>query len=333
MGVPMSLKPSDVIHRHPVPVLTRDQVPYPATLVFNAGVCKVHGKYAMVFRNDYGRWGDTHFDGTNLGLAWSDDGLKWTVEPKPVWDQTDPALREAAGGDVLRVYDPRLTVIGEVIHICFACDTGHGVRGGVAVTPDFRSFEVKSLSTPDNRNMALFPEKIGGKFVRLERPMPVYSRGQDRFDIWISDSADLVYWGHSRLVAAVEHFPYANNKIGPAAPPIKTPKGWLATTHAVDLDKTRGKRGWEPVWQKRYTAGLMLLDLEDPTKVIGLCRRPLLSPEAPYERQGFRDDTIFPGGMILEDNGQVKIYYGAGDAVEALATAHVDDLLALCEPV
>jgi beta-1,4-mannooligosaccharide/beta-1,4-mannosyl-N-acetylglucosamine phosphorylase len=330
----MSLQPSDVIRRHPVPVLTKDQVPYPATLIFNAGVCKVRGQYAMVFRNDYGRWGDTHFDGTNLGLAWSDDGRTWKVEPQPIWDQTDPALRRAAGDDVFRVYDPRLTAIDGTIHICFACDTRHGLRGGVAVTEDFRRFEVKSLSTPDNRNMALFPEKIGGRFVRLERPMPVYSRGgADRFDIWISDSPDLVYWGHSRLVASVEHFAYANNKIGPAAPPIKTSKGWLTTTHAVDLDGSRGKRGWESRWQKRYTAGLMLLDLADPAKVIGICRQPLLIPQAPYECQGFRDDVIFPGGMILEDSGEVKIYYGAADTVEALATAHVDDLLALCEPV
>jgi beta-1,4-mannooligosaccharide/beta-1,4-mannosyl-N-acetylglucosamine phosphorylase len=261
----MVLKPCDVIRRHPRPVLTRDHVPYPATPVFNAGVCKADGRYAMVFRNDYGRWGDTHFDGTNLGLAWSDDGLKWIVEPRPVWDQTDPALGRAAGDEVTRVYDPRLTVIDGVIHICFACDTRHGLRGGIAVTGDLHSFEVKSLSTPDNRNMVLLPEKVGGKFVRLERPMPIYSRGgRDRFDIWMSRSPDLIHWGHSRLVAGVEQFPYANDKIGPAAPPIKTSKGWLTLTHCVDLDAARGKRGWETAWRKRYTAGLMLLALCEP---------------------------------------------------------------------
>ena len=52
-----------------------------------------------------------------------------------------------------------------------------------------------------------------------------------------------------------------------------------------------------------------------------------------FERFGFRDDVIFPGGMILEDDGQMKIYYGAADTCEALATAHVDDLLGLCQPV
>ena len=75
----------------------------------------------------------------------------------------------------------------------------------------------------------------------------------------------------------------------------------------------------------------MLLDLEDPTKVIGLYDQPLIAPETDYERKnGFRNDVIFPGGMILEDNGEVKIYYGAADTVECLATANVDDLIALC---
>jgi beta-1,4-mannooligosaccharide/beta-1,4-mannosyl-N-acetylglucosamine phosphorylase len=75
----------------------------------------------------------------------------------------------------------------------------------------------------------------------------------------------------------------------------------------------------------------MLLDLDDPQKVIGLSRQPLLAPEAPYEtKDGFRNGVIFPGGLILEKNGEVKIYYGAADTVECLATAHVDDLLALC---
>jgi beta-1,4-mannooligosaccharide/beta-1,4-mannosyl-N-acetylglucosamine phosphorylase len=330
--VPAVLKSASVIKRHPVPVLTYKDVPYQATLIFNAGVCKWQGKYVMIFRNDYGRWKDPKFDGTNIGLAFSDDGIKWTVEPKPVWDKTDPKLIEATDGDIGRVYDPRLVVIEGRIYVCFACDTGHGLRGGIATTEDFRSFKVLSLSVPDNRNMVMFPEKIGGKFVRLERPMPVYSRGRDRFDIWASDSSDCVYWGNSHLVVGVEHFPYANDKIGPAAPPVKTKHGWLTTVHCVDRDESRGRNGWESgPWKKRYTAGIMLLDLENPNKVIGIYKEPLIAPEVEYERDGFRNDVIFPGGMILEDNGEVKIYYGAADTVEALATAHVDDLVKLCK--
>ena len=100
----------------------------------------------------------------------------------------------------------------------------------------------------------------------------------------------------------------------------------------MDLDPARGKNGWEAAWKKRYTAGLMLLDLDHPQRVIGLCRAPLLVPEAPYETSGgIRNNVIFPGGMILEDTGEVKIYYGAADTVECLATADVEDLLRLCD--
>ncbi|MBO7318857.1 MAG: glycosidase, partial [Clostridia bacterium] len=185
---------------------------------------------------------------------------------------------------------------------------------------------------PDNRNMVLFPEKINGKYVRLERPFPVYSRGgTDRFDLWLSTSPDLVFWGETELVLAVEDVPWANDKVGPAAPPIKTDKGWLTTFHAVDKNNRRRKNGWERAWKKRYCAGIMLLDLEDPTKIVGMSKLPLIAPETYYETQsGFRKHVIFPGGMILEDNGEVKIYYGASDTVECLATADVNDLIALC---
>jgi beta-1,4-mannooligosaccharide/beta-1,4-mannosyl-N-acetylglucosamine phosphorylase len=183
--------------------------------------------------------------------------------------------------------------------------------------------------------MALFPRKIGRRYVRLERPFPIYSRvrSRDRFDTWISDSPDMRYWGNSRLLLGVEDVPFANDKIGPGAPPVLTAKGWLTVFHAVDRDDSRGKHGWEDQWPKRYTAGVMLLDREDPGKVIGLSREPLLAPEAPYEVSGgCRNNVIFPGGVILEKSGEVKIYYGAADTVECLATADVADLLALCRP-
>ncbi len=318
------------IRRHPAnPLLSPADVPYPCLLTFNAGVTKFQGKYVMVFRNDYGTCDGAafKFEGTNLGIATSDDGIKWNVNPKPWLEMRDDEIR--------RIYDPRLTVLDGRVYMCFAMDTMHGVRGGIGVTDDFDKFEILSLSVPDNRNMVLFPEKVGGKYIRLERPFPVYSRGRDQFDLWSGASPDLRYWGDHHLVLAVENLPFANDKIGPAAPPIKTRKGWLTTFHAVDIDPARGKNGWETAWKKRYTAGLMLLDLENPHKVIGLCKRPLLAPEdAAYEHaDGFRNDVIFPGGMILEETGEVKIYYGAADTLECLATAHVDDLLSLCEAV
>ncbi len=318
------LKSSTVITRYPEnPILSYKDIPYKAALIFNAGVTKYNGKYVMVFRNDYGSVENQTLEGTNIGLAYSDDGIHWNVQPSPCF--------KLENEEILRAYDPRLTVIDGVVHMCFAVDTKHGICGGVATTEDFEHFDIKSISTPDNRNMVLFPEKIGGLYTRLERPFTVYSRGCDRFDLWMSKSPDLRYWGDSSLVLAVENVPFSNDKIGPAAPPIKTEKGWLTTFHSVDLDKSRGKNGWEDKWQKRYCAGIMLLDLEDPSKVIGMSKEPLIVPETDYETiEGYRTNVIFPGGMILEDNGEVKIYYGASDTVECLATANVDDLIKLC---
>ncbi|MDR9746191.1 glycoside hydrolase family 130 protein [Paenibacillus taichungensis] len=322
------LASSSVIKRYQNnPILDASRVPYPTALVFNAGVTKFNGKYVMVFRNDYGSLEQQTIEAhhtTDLGFAFSDDGIHWEVQPKPCFKLHDQ--------EIIRAYDPRLTVIDGRCYMCFAVDTQHGIRGGVAVTDDFEEFEILSLSTPDLRNMVLFPEKIGGKFMRLERPFTVYSRGGiDRFDMWISESPDLRYWGNSDLLLAVEDVPFANDKIGPAAPPIKTEQGWLTTFHAVDIDPERGKNGWEPSWQKRYTAGLILLDLDNPKKIIGMYQEPLLTPEASYEIEGgFRNNVIFPGGMVLEDDGEVKIYYGAADTIECLATAHIDDLIRLC---
>jgi beta-1,4-mannooligosaccharide/beta-1,4-mannosyl-N-acetylglucosamine phosphorylase len=319
------LHSSSVISRHPAnPVLTAREVPYPAMLVFNPGVTKYEGRYVMVFRNDYGSAEEQRLDGTNLGLAYSDDGVRWEVEPEPCFELQDD--------EIVRAYDPRLIVLEGCCYMCFAVDTRHGVRAGIAVTDDFYHYEILSLSVPDNRNVVLFSEKIGGQYVRLERPFPVYSRGGvERFDIWLSDSPDLAYWGNSHLLLAVEQIPFANTKLGPAAPPVKTPRGWLTTFHAVDTDPSRGKNGWEASWKKRYTTGVMLLDLEDPRKVLGVCREPLLVPEASYEvAGGFRNNAVFPCGIVLEESGEVKLYYGAADTVICLVTADVDDLIRLC---
>lgn len=318
----------------------------------------------MVFRNDIFETDGVPVDaegymeypkpvGTNLGLAFSDDGIGWKVEPHPCISLKDARKIVAPimpgknpETEIRRFYDPRLTVIDGRLYMCFAVDTANGLRGGVAVTDDLSNWEILSASVPDNRNMVLFPEKIDGRYVRLERPVDTGGGNvlnDDSARIWMSYSPDLKHWGFHQHILANSDIPFSNCKIGPAAPPIRTEKGWLTTFHAVWRDKNRGKNGWESKWPKIYCAGLMLLDIKEPYKIIGFCDKPLLSPAVWYETGndvppgatylGFREDVIFPGGMILEDSGEVKIYYGAADTVECLATAHVDDLLALCKPL
>ena len=323
---------SPCIKKFGKPIITKDDIPYDATLIFNAGVAKYKGQYVTVFRNDYG-FDEEHFAHglvkTSLGVATSDDGVNWRIRETPLFDSQSLLPSQ----EVKRLYDPRITVIDGEAYLCLAMDTHHGIRGCIArVIGDFEGIDIISASAPDNRNMVLFPEKINGKYARLERPFTVYSRGgKDRFDIWISYSPDLRYWGDTELLLAVEDVPFANDKIGPAAPPIKTEKGWLTTFHSVDTDPERGKNGWEKTWRKRYCAGIMLLDLENPSRIVGMSKLPLIAPETEYETErGFRQQVVFPGGMILEPDGEVKIYYGASDTYECLATARLDDLLSLC---
>jgi len=305
------------------PILKAGDVPYNAVLTFNAGITKFHGRYVMVFRCDQGDPPSKKLnDRIVLGLAFSDDGLRWTVEPTPL-----PFPMAGA-------YDPRLTVLDGRLYMCFATSGRWGTAGGVAVTDDLKHWDILSISAPDNRNMVIFPERVNGRIVRLERPFAGYLRAGDWFDLFISASPDGRYWGDPRPLLETCQVPWANNKIGPAAPPIRTSKGWLAFFHGVDVAPDR-TWGWSRTWNKRYSAGLMLLDTQNPWELIGLSRGPVLVPEAhvPYEREGFRDYVIFPGGMIAEPDGSVKIYYGAADTVEALAFSTVDELLALCEPV
>ena len=346
-----TLKGASCIRKLDKPILTGKDIPYNAQFIFNAGVAKINGKYVMIFRNDYNMeekyypngYGSNR--GISVGIAVSDNGIdNWKVHEKPLvdmhWEPGDQTPGVDTLGrtfpeypDILRLYDPRIIPMEDAIYLCLAMDTVHGLRGCIAKLKDtLDDFEIISASVPDNRNMVLFPEKIGGYYVRLERPFPVYSRGKDRFDIWLSKSPDLKFWGESELVLGVEDVPYANDKIGPAAPPVKTKYGWLTLFHAVDKElEGRGQGEWDKAWNKRYTAGVMLLDLENPSKVIGMSKDPLIVPDMPYESDyGFRQNVIFPGGMIVEDDGEVKIYYGSADSVECVAFSTVEELVALC---
>jgi len=307
------------------PILTAEDVPYSSTIAYNAGVVKYQGEYLMAFRNDYGydekEKKAPHFQ---IGIAHSRDGVKWEVKPRPV-------IEFEGGEDVLGSYDPRLVVMDGRFYVTYAQYTRHGYRGTIAVSDDLEKFEILSSTVPDNRDLVLFPERIHDNYFRLERPFPLHSRKQRLYDIWISESPDLVYWGDSELLLCVEDVPYANEKLGAGNPPVRTEWGWLSLFHAVDTDPDRGKNGWEGEWQKRYTAGVMLQDLKDPRKLIAHSRAPLIAPEAPYETEGgFHNDVIFPTGMVLEDSGEVKIYYGAADTVLCLATVGLEELVDFC---
>ena len=318
------------------PILTAKDVPYEANLVFNAGVVKYHGRYVMLFRDDFNYtkkmfddWaegkGKLHAPSCQIGLAFSEDGLHWKAEPQPVI--TRESASKYLGEEVAQAYDPRVTVIDDQVYMTFATNTRAGDnRCGLIRTTDFRHFEPVCTTLPNNRNVLLFPEKIGGFYYRLERPF-----SEDKGDIWISKSPDLIFWGEHRRLLDRRTLSFCNSKIGPGAPPVRTEKGWLTLFHTV-TEVDHALYSWETPykeWHSKYSMGLMLLDLDDPSKVLGIYDKALLEPEMPYELEGFRGSVLFPGAMIPEDDGTVKIYYGAADTVECVATAKLNDLLSL----
>ena len=122
-------------------------VPYPATLVFNAGVTRYEGQYVMVFRNDHGRVGDPGFDGTNLGLAFSGDGILWEVQPEPCFAWSDD--------DVIRAYDPRHVPEAVAIDARAFLQLGERDQSGAEVRTHFRQSGLAFNMIMSNHNMLL----------------------------------------------------------------------------------------------------------------------------------------------------------------------------------
>lgn len=189
----------------------------------------------------------------------------------------------------------------------------------------------------DNKDAAIFPSAVRDPRGRpalalLHRPshaqggMPVLPEGvaEPRASMWISycdaeqaqrDPAALLVWRDHTLLAVPEQ-PWEETKIGAGTPPIRTPLGWLIVYHGVAGPILEGVDHQPHV---RYCAGVMLLDLDDPRKVLYRSREPLLAPEAAEERAGVVPNVVFPTGIDLREPGQADVYYGMGDAAIGVA--------------
>jgi predicted GH43/DUF377 family glycosyl hydrolase len=197
-------------------------------------------------------------------------------------------------------------------------------RSGIAVSTDRVHWEHRCWATPkeiDDRDVILFPEKIGGRFALLRRPLdfvgPDGSQGQP--GIWICFSEDLDRWTEPTLLMKPE-FAWEDNRIGGSTPPLRTERGWLVLYHGVENQDPRVRRVC-------YRMGGALLDLEDPTRVIARSSRFLMEPEAYYERFGlYIPNVIFPTANVVKD-GLIHLYYGVCDTAIALATAPLEDVV------
>ena len=208
--------------------------------------------------------------------------------------------------------------IEDAYYVVFCADVD-GPSIYIAKTKDFQRFEkIPNGFLPFNRNGVLFPEKINGQYVMLNRPS---DSGDTPFgNIHISYSNDLIYWGNHKLL--MKNFHLGNNfweriKIGAGPAPIKTDEGWLLIYHGVQATCN----GFV------YSMGVALLDLQDPSIVKYRANRLLLEAKESYETTGFTSNVVFPTGALTDSNGRIAIYYGVADTNMAIAFTTVDKLL------
>ncbi len=296
-----------LFHRHPRnPLLTPADLPVPALGVYNPGVAEVQGEVLLLLRVE-------GTDGrSQLYVARSPDGVGgWRVDPRPLLAPED----EESPEEELGCEDPRVTYVEELGEwvIAYVAVSRGGPAVALATTRDFES--VRRLGTvlpPPNKDAALFPRRIRGRYWMLHRPS---SGGAEH--IWVAESSDLVFWGRPRLVLPERGGTWWDGeRVGAGAVPIETEAGWLILYHGVKV----------VAGVPNYRLGVALLDRDDPARVIGRGAHPVLGPEAPYERVGNGLNIVFSCGALVRE-GTVWLYYGAADSCVALAYARLDDLV------
>jgi len=239
-----------------------------------------------------------------IRIARSKDGRRFTVDERPFIYPSQPL-------ETFGIEDPRVTQIGDTYYVYFSAVSPVGIGESMVSTKDFRSYTHHGMIFgPDNKDVLIFPEKINGKYYALHRPT-VRSAGKP--EIWIAESDNLLYWGNHKHLAGLREGMWDGGRIGGGAVPFRTDRGWLELYHGA----TR---------EHRYCMGALLLDLDDPSKVIARSPKPILEPEAGYETNGFFGGVAFSCGALV-DGDTVRMYYGAADTSMACAELSASDIL------
>jgi predicted GH43/DUF377 family glycosyl hydrolase len=288
------------------PILTARDWPYLAHAVFNPGAALVNGETLLLVRVEDMR-GFSH-----LTTARSADGkTDWRVEERPAL-AAESAFEEGHFG----VEDPRIVHLEplDVFAVTYTSFIRDETVVSLATTTDFKTFHrYGRVLPPEDKDASLFPRKINGRYALIHRPV---IRGQAH--MWISFSPDLEYWGDHRLLLTTRAASWDADRVGLGPPPIETPEGWFIIYHGV----RRTASG------SLYRAGLALLDLDEPWRVIRRSQDWVFGPKAYYEMVGDVPGVTFPGGAVLDSQTrELRVYYGAADTVVALATAGFDELL------
>ncbi|MCW3129407.1 MAG: hypothetical protein N2V75_04835 [Methanophagales archaeon] len=268
--------------------------------VFNPAVVYDHGLFHLLYRA-------MGVDGiSRIGYAVSIDGFNFFRLDKPVI--TPKRILEPRGCE-----DPRIVKIEDVFYMTYTAYSERGVRIGIASTKNFIQWERYEIEwvERDDKDAALFPELIDGKYVLLHRPMHKEPMG-----IWIAYSDNLVDWYGQREIM-IPLGEWEGKKIGAGAPPLKTEKGWLLIYHGVDEDGV-------------YRLGAAMFSLNDPSKLLYRYPEPILEPEADYEIRGEIPRVVFACGAC-EVLNRYYIYYGGADKVVCVATVDKEEMLGLFE--
>jgi predicted GH43/DUF377 family glycosyl hydrolase len=303
--------------------------------VCNPGAWVEDGTFYLLYRAA----GDDEDHVIHFGLATSKDGFHFErYGERPVVSPSED------GPDAGCIEDPRIVKFGEDYYITYAyrpfppgrywLNPGNDAdkpyadsepsrflrdnltNSGVMITRDFLSYKrLGRITSPvlDDRDVILFPEKIGGQYVMLHRPKEWVGEqyGTNYPAIWISFSDDVMNWKDSRLLIKGEY--EWERKIGGSTPPLRTKWGWLTLYHGVDDHGL-------------YRTGAVMLDLEDPMKILGRTREAIMEPEFEYEMKGIYNGVAFPTGNVIVGD-TLYVYYGGADQYCCVATANVEELV------
>ncbi len=287
-----------IIKRNPIEGIAR---------IFNSAIVPYNGEFIGVFR------AETTATLPHLRVGRSKDGINFTFENKPIdfYDENGELWNP------YYAYDPRLVKVEDEYFVIW-CTDFYGPTIGLAKTKDFVHFtRFENCFLPFNRNGVLFPRKFDGAYKMLSR---VSDNGHTPFgDIFVSESKDLVYWGrHRHVMQRGGNGWWQGLKIGGGPAPIETEIGWLMLYHGV----TQTCNGFV------YSFGAVILDKDEPSKVLYRAKDYVLTPEEDYELVGFVPGVCFPCSTIVDkETGRVAIYYGAADTYVALAFSTIDDLI------
>ena len=209
------------------------------------------------------------------------------------------------------IEDCRVATTGDGFFLTYTQVSACAVGVGLMHTRDWKGFTRHGMIfPPHNKDCALFEEKVGGRYYALHRPSSPELGGNY---IWLAESPDRLHWGNHRCIATTRDHSWDCARVGAGASPVKTDAGWLEIYHGADFDN-------------RYCLGALLLDLDDPSRVIARSREPIMEPVMPYERTGFFGNVIFTNGHIVEGD-TLTMYYGASDEVICGARFSIREIL------